>query len=120
MLRECINPQVDAALCRLAEQATEIDEFLRRAVVQLLARCLMGEQPDACHIDVSGLTDEPRHLVRELFRELWQRQQWPRQAMGFDQWNRLAEILSTRETITLPSRIEARFHSESLLVLRRL
>ncbi len=120
LLREQINPQVDAALGRLAEQATEIDEFLRQSAGQLLARCLMDEQPDACRIDVSCLTDRPRHLVREMFRELWQRQQWPRQAMGFDQWNRLIEILGTRETITLPNRIEARFHSESLLVLRRL
>lgn len=120
IIREQINPQVDSAICRLAEQAAEIDEFFRQAAGDLLARSLKDRQHDTCRLDVVELMDQPRHLVRELFRALWQLQQWPLQAMGFDHWNRLVEILSTHETITLPNRIEARFHSEKLLVLRRL
>ena len=120
LLREQINPQVDAAISRLAEQAAEIDDFLSQAAVRLLDRTLKDQQPDGCHLDVSELANEPKHLVRQLFRELWKQQQWPLQAMGYEQWNRLFELLTTRETITLPNRIEARFHSDKLLVLRRL
>jgi tRNA(Ile)-lysidine synthase len=120
LLREHINPQVDAALCRLAEQAREIDEVLSHAGEQLLQRSLMDARQGDCRLDIGCLADQPRHLVREMFRALWRRQQWPRQAMGFEQWDRLAEVLATRETITLPNRIEARFHSADLLVVRQL
>ena len=119
LLREQINPQVDAALCRLAEQATEIDDVLHHTASQLLARCLMDLQPDSCHLDVSLLADQPRHLIREMFCALWQKQDWPRQAMGFAHWNRLANMLVTRKSVDFPNGIEARFHSDRLLVLRR-
>ena len=119
LLREQINPQIDGALCRLAEQATEIDDVLHHAAEQLLARCLMDRQPDSCHIDVSLLADQPRHLIREMFCELWQKQNWPRQAMGFAHWNRLADMLATQKSVDFPNGIEARFHSDRLLVLRR-
>ncbi len=119
LLREEINPQVDAALCRLAEQAMEIDEVLHRAASQLLAQCLMDQQPDSCHLDVRLLADQSRHLIREMFCELWKKQDWPRQAMGFAHWNRLADMLVTRKSVDFPDGIEARFHSDHLLVLRR-
>ena len=118
LLREQINPQIDAALCRLAEQAMEIDEVLHHAASQLLARCLMDQQPDSCHLDVSLLADQPRHLIREMFCVLWKKQDWPRQAMGFAHWNRLAEMLANRKSVDFPNGIEARFHSDRLLVLR--
>jgi tRNA(Ile)-lysidine synthase len=119
MLREHLNEQVDSAIHRLVEQATEIDDFLRCSVEQLLSQVLLDVQSDSCRLDTSKLAEQPRHLVRDLFREVWLRQGWPRQAMGFEQWNRLVDIVETRETICLPGRIEARFHSENLLVLRR-
>jgi tRNA(Ile)-lysidine synthase len=120
MLRDQVNPQVDAALGRLAEQAIDIDEFLQQSVDQLIEECVIDRQPDGCRIDVTRLNGQSRHLIRSFFCEIWNRQNWPRQAMGFEQWNRIVEMIHTRETITLPNRIEARFHSESLLVLRRL
>ena len=119
LLREQMNPQIDTALQRLAEQANEIDEILRAAAEGVLDQCLKDHQTDACWIDASLLANQPRHLVREMFRLLWQRQDWPLKPMGFDQWNRLATILTTRRAIILPNQIEARFHSENLLVLRR-
>jgi tRNA(Ile)-lysidine synthase len=118
-LRDQVNPQVDAAIARLAEQASELDDFLSGYLNQLLSRALRGSQPDVCHVDVRELAAEPAHIVRELFRLLWKRQGWPLQAMGYEQWNRLAQLLTSKETITLSGQIEARFHSEWMLVLRR-
>lgn len=120
MLRDQINPQVDAAIGRLAEQAGEIDEFLREEANHLLDVCLRDVQTDTCRLDVIELANRPKHLIRQMFRELWSRQGWPLQAMGFEQWNRLVTVLHTRETITLPDRIEVRFHTDRLLVLRRI
>ena len=120
LLREEINPQVDEALARLAEQAAEVEEILRNAAEQLLKQSVLDVQAESCRLDIRHLLQQPRHLIREVFRLLWQHQQWPRQAMGFAQWNSLAEMLQSRRTIHLPDRVEARFVSESLLVLRRL
>ncbi len=120
MLREQINPQVDSAICRLADQAREIEDFIRTIAFQLLEQSLKETQPETCRLDVNPLANQPRPVIRELFREIWRRQNWPMQAMGFEQWDRLADTVGTRETITLPNRIEARFHSEQLLVLRQL
>ena len=120
LLRAEINPQVDEALARLAEQASEVEEILRDAAEQLLKQSVLDAQAESCRLDVCHLSKQPRHLIREVFRLLWQHQQWPRQSMGFAQWNSLAEMLQSRRTIHLPDRVEARFVSESLLVLRRL
>lgn len=120
MLREQLNPHVDMALCRLAEQAADIDEVLEIAAESLFSHCVQHTQLDTCHLDVSLLRDKPRHLIRHLFRAIWRKQGWPLKAMGFDEWNRLAELLQSPKTITLPDRIEARFRTETLLVLRRL
>ncbi len=119
LLREEINPQVDAALCRLAEQATEIEKAIQDTASKLLARCQLDLQPDSCHLDVTLLAGQPRHLIREMFCELWQIQNWPRQAMGFAHWNRLVDMLANRKSVDFPDGIEARFHSDCLLVLRR-
>lgn len=119
LLRETINPQVDAAISRLAEQAVEVEELMRRLASQLLNSCLLDAQTDTCRLDVSSLADQPTHLVRELFRELWLRQSWPQQAMSFEHWNRLAEIVLTHQTIILPNRIEVRFHTDRLMVVRK-
>lgn len=119
MLRDQVNPQLDSALSRLAEQAGEIEEILSSEAEQLLTECLKEQQPDVCYLDVRGLANQPAYLVREMFRLLWRRQNWPQQAMGYEQWNRLADVVTSRKTITLPDRIEARYHAESLLVLRR-
>ena len=119
LVRNEFNPQVDHALLRLAEQASEVETCLNTLAAQLLTRCIRDEQLDACRIDVSELLDSPRALNCELFRLVWQRQKWPQQGMGHDHWCRLDELLRTRKAQNFPGQIEARFSSERLLVLRR-
>ena len=120
MLREQLNSHIDAALCRFAEQAAEIDEVLDIAAETILPHCIQHTHLDSCHLDVSPLRDKPRHLVRHIFRAIWRKLNWPMKSMGFDEWNRLADLLISKKTITLPDRIEARFRSDTLLILRRL
>ena len=42
--------------------------------------------------DVAALSEQPRYVFRELMIEIWRRQEWPLQAMGFAEWQALAEI----------------------------
>jgi hypothetical protein len=57
--------------------------------------------------------------VRELFAELWRRQGWPRQKMGFDQWEELARIALDGGAGTFPGKIDVRREGR-WVVLRRL
>ncbi|WP_373652881.1 tRNA lysidine(34) synthetase TilS [Schlesneria sp. DSM 10557] len=120
ILRDTVNPQVDEALARLAEQATDVQAILQSRARELLEQSILDVQPESCRLDVSQLSQQPRHLIREVFRELWQQQGWSRQGMGFVHWDRLADLLQNRKAVHLPDRVEARFGSETLLVLRRL
>ena len=43
-----------------------------------------------------------------MFSVLWRRQGWPRQQMGFAQWEGLAGIAQEGGATTLPARIDAR------------
>ena len=49
----------------------------------------MIEGPGAARIELAGLADRPRYLVRELLMALWRRQGWPLQAMGRQKWEEL-------------------------------
>jgi hypothetical protein len=120
MLRDQFNTNVDASLCRLAEHAKELEECLSILADRLLKSCLLDQQPSNCRVDVSPLKSVPKYLACEVFRKLWIEMQFPRQAMTYEHWSRLCEILETGDTITLPDRIEARFHGETLLVIRSL
>ncbi len=45
-------------------------------------------------INAALLAGQPRYLLRELLLLVWRQQSWPMQAMGFAQWNQLAQMLA--------------------------
>jgi tRNA(Ile)-lysidine synthase len=118
-LRERFGPAVDAAISRLAEQASVVEQTLVVLANRLLNEALLDLQADAVRIDSRKLADQPIHLVREVFRAVWQRQQWPRQGMGFSEWNRVAEVALLGGDIHLPGSIRARQHPQGLLILEK-
>lgn len=118
-LRERFGPRVDVALIRLAEQAAEIEQTLTLLAERLLAEVTLDVQPDAVRISTRALAAQPLHLVRELFRLVWQRQGWPRQLMGFEEWNRVAQVALAGGDINLPGQIRARQNPPGLLVLEK-
>ncbi len=119
-LCEAYNPQVVESLLRLARQAAEAEEALRRIAMETLDRAMLPEDSPAivsfrerCRLEAAVLAAQPRHIVRQCFVELWSRRRWPRQAMTADHWDRLASLATSRETdapaaMTLPGRIDAR------------
>ena len=45
-------------------------------------------------IDARATAGQSRYVVRELSMALWRREHWPMQAMGYSQWDELADLLS--------------------------
>ena len=113
------GPQVRGSVLRLAEQADEVQASIEAAAKHLLKSSLADESPEICRLDVRPLEGQPPHLVREVFVSLWRRKNWPRQRMGFDDWNRLSDLVKEGGApIVLPGKIEATRRG-TLVVLRR-
>lgn len=102
------NPQIAEALRRLGRQASEAQETLDALAEDLLERVLESSTAGECRLKWQPLADVPRHLVREALLLLWRRQGWPRQQMGFAQWDELAGIALEGGATTLPAKIDAR------------
>jgi tRNA(Ile)-lysidine synthase len=116
-LREEFNPQVDAAVLRLARQAAEMEESLRWAMTQLFPAGLGTLHQD----EVGGISwtfrcelvrEVPPAIVIGLLKSRWQELHWPLQKMTADHWYRLLEL--TRHSghptgIDLPGGISARW-----------
>jgi tRNA(Ile)-lysidine synthase len=115
-----LGPQIEQSVLRLADQADELQSSIEADADHLLTECLADESAEICRLNVRPLAGQPRHLVREVFVTLWRKQNWPRQSMGFDDWDRLYQFQQTAEAgrISLPGKIEA-VRRGSLLVLSR-
>jgi tRNA(Ile)-lysidine synthase len=113
------NPAIASVLCRLAEQA---DEAYRDEVGRALALLAAAELPRAglvLVLHVGRLSREPRHIVREVFRQVWLREGWPLGEMGFAEWDRLAALARQEAGATdLPGGIRARRRGEVVQVSR--
>ena len=116
-LRSQFGEKVDLSLSRLSEQAAEIETTLTTLAARLLEASLLDAQPRTVRLNTRPFANEPRHLVREAFVQLWQRQAWPRQAMGHAHWNRLADLTTALGTVSLPGEIEASHRTSGLLVI---
>jgi tRNA(Ile)-lysidine synthase len=86
------NPAVTDALLRLGRLAGEVQSVVDGIVQDLAARTLTHGPGREVRIDTGALQGQPRYVVRELLVAVWRQQEWPLQAMGFDQWELLAEM----------------------------
>jgi tRNA(Ile)-lysidine synthase len=86
------NPGVVDALLRLGKLAGEVQAVIDVQVDALAARCVREDGRGAICIELSALTAEPRYVVRELLIAVWRQRGWPLQAMGFVQWEQLADM----------------------------
>jgi tRNA(Ile)-lysidine synthase len=86
------NPSVVDALLRLGRLAGEAQEVIDELVEQLLRQCVRRQGAGGASID-AAVANEPRYVVRELLMAVWRNQGWPMQAMGFEEWDLLAEMI---------------------------
>jgi tRNA(Ile)-lysidine synthase len=109
LLAERYNPRVRDVLCRLAEQAADARREIDAVVVGLIQAAERPRAGPMLVFDRAILAAAPRPRLRSLWRRVWEREGWPRQAMGFAEWDRLAELCGGGpEVIDLPGRIRAR------------
>ena len=127
MLREQYNPGVDDALLRLAAQAGEAQQLVAGFAQQIADQCVSREvshvrgsntQFVRVRIDCRQLANSPLPLVREVCRIAWRQAPWPLQAMGYNEWQQLAElILDERDVpINLPGGIRGRRENSVVLL----
>ncbi|MEW4527608.1 tRNA lysidine(34) synthetase TilS [Maioricimonas sp. JC845] len=118
MLRREGNRKVDEALRRLGAQAAELQSAMETLAVRCLEQAIRDLQPGVARLDRDVLAAQPRHLIREIFVQLWTRQQWPRQPMGFDHWDRLADLVleTGPSAATLPGRCDARRRGRLIVI----
>jgi tRNA(Ile)-lysidine synthase len=118
-LRERYNAVVDDALLRLAAQADETQQVIDRVVAEIVRECVVVERSTQPATENKGLRvclhcdrlhTAPMLLIREVCRAAWRDAEWPMQAMGFDEWQAVAELVQgQREApINLPGGVRAR------------
>jgi len=93
-LAEDFNPGVVDALLRLGTLAGEAHGVIDALVQDLREQSVTEDDCAAVRIEVAPLADRPRYVIRELLIATWSAQDWPLQAMGFSEWDQLAEMIS--------------------------
>jgi tRNA(Ile)-lysidine synthase len=87
------NAEIVEALLRLGTLAGEAQAVIDRQVDDLAAVCIRSARENSVVIDAAALAAQPRYVVRELLAAVWRRQGWPQQAMGFREWELLADVV---------------------------
>jgi hypothetical protein len=85
------------ALLRLGHLAGEAQTVVDRIVEGLLDQCVCEADLGLVRILLGPLADQPRYAVRELLMAVWRDRGWPLGAMGFVQWDRLADLVVAGE-----------------------
>jgi tRNA(Ile)-lysidine synthase len=119
-LREQYNADVDAALLRLATQARDSQQLIVELAADLARKCVAIDH--GVRFDCGPLSGQPSLVIREVCKIAWNDVQWPQQAMGFDQWQQLADLVrgdGDLPAISLPGNIRA-WREAGYLILERL
>jgi len=104
-VRERVNPQVDAAISRLADLASEQTEAM-----QTLIDCWLEDKcrpvGNRVSLHLNAWRSHPLALLRQGLLRLWQINGWPQQGLSYEHLHRLAQaIRTTPESIDLPGNI---------------
>jgi tRNA(Ile)-lysidine synthase len=116
LIEQEFNPQAVEALIRLGQQASEVAEAIDMLTAEVRRRAILDANDSVVRIDCQALAELPRHLLRECLKQIWLSQGWPVQRMGFEEWERLAELATADGTANLPHSVEAQRRG-GLLVL---
>jgi tRNA(Ile)-lysidine synthase len=87
------NPAVHEVLQHLADHAGEVHTFVARHAAALLDSAELPRAGQTVVLDARQLNAAPALLQREALRLLWERENWPLKEMGFDAWQRAAEVV---------------------------
>ena len=122
LLTEQYNWAADEALLRLGQLAGEAQSVIDTLVKQRLEAAVQFAD-DRVAIRRAEMRDAPPYIACELLMAVWQHQAWPLQAMGYDQWQSLAQMLLAAEPAVstkqiFPGRVAAETTEEGLQLTR--
>ena len=121
-LSASFNPRLDEALRNLAQSAGGACEVIKRIADELVETSCTVDQTGRVVIQIDRLGDESAYLVREMLIAIWRDQNWPRQAMRFEHWARLAEMVGGTDATAaqvFPGNVDARREGGRLVLTRR-
>ncbi|HVU90548.1 MAG TPA: tRNA lysidine(34) synthetase TilS [Pirellulales bacterium] len=114
------NPRVVESLLRLAQLAREAQRIIEVDAAALATRAIVSAGHAQIVIDTAPLAEATPYLVREMLMAIWREQNWPLQAMGFDEWDALAalaiEPLEAQRKRDFPGSITAERKGEKLVL----
>ena len=113
------NPQVVRALTRLAEQAREAMRQVSADAETLLARAELPRDGAAVRLSRCELLAAGRARTRALLRHLWEREGWPRDRVGYAEYERVLAVVNGEVlAVDLPGGVSARRRGK-VIVLQR-
>lgn len=121
---ERFGPSAYDAALGLSQQAAEAQAVIEELAVSVAARSAASDATtgdDRVVIAPADLVSAPSIVAREACKHLWRRAAWPEQAMGLDEWRRLADFVadsSSPPPIMLPGGVRASWEG-SVVVLSR-
>ena len=115
------NPEIVESLLRLGRTAAESQAVIDWQVSCWSDRYVAHADQDSLELDVTAVAELPRHLVRQLLVDFWQRRGWPLRDMGYEQWDALATMLSAKEATArvFPGNVRVSRHGSRLCCKRR-
>jgi tRNA(Ile)-lysidine synthase len=113
------QPAMVEVLCRLADQAQAVQAEILALAHNLLARAELPRAGATLVFQVSALMSALPHLVCEMFRLVWSRENWPLGDMDRQAWLRLDEMVhGSRTGHDFPGFVRARRKGQVLQVSR--
>ncbi len=88
---------LEQALLRLGCQAVQANEFIE-SQAERIGKAIIGIAPDSVELDCTPLQSEPPILIRQFLVGIWSKQNWPRQAMGFEWWDKICSTIGTKQS----------------------
>jgi tRNA(Ile)-lysidine synthase len=119
VLSQLYNPAIVRVLATLAEQAEETYRIEETEASALLSAAELPRAGDLLIFDLRHLWNAPRPRVREMFRLVWMRENWPLGGMDHDAWERLAHVVfENLSAVDLPGGLRARRRERVVQIVR--
>ncbi len=113
-----LNPRAVEALERLAAQAAEQQSWIEAEAQRCLVASLIEPSAAVVRLQREVLAAAHPVLARECFVRLWVRQNWPRQAMTAEHWQRLVEVCQDHgpPAVQMPGGITVRRRGKMIVI----
>lgn len=119
LLREQYNPELDSALVRLARQAEESQQVVESLAQRLLDEARRSSKPQTVSLCWYAFGEQQPLVVCEALRIAWREAGLAEQAMTYEWWRRLAEMVQKPcegAVFNLPGNVRASIAGELFLL----